>query len=369
MLSFIRSGLAALHDAAGSAVSVCKVSKQARQWEKSRAGYLAGLEFTRSIRFSLLLSTVIITAGLFALAAHAEYPQRPIRIVVPYSPGGGTDINARSILPRLVEQWGQQIVVDNRPGGNAIIGTNIVAKSDPDGYTILFSASSEISTNVSLFKDLPYDPVKDLQPVTLASTTPVIVVAHPSTGIKTVKQLVAAAKQRNFAYASVGTATPQHLVGEWLKSVAGIDMTHIPFKGAGPALVDTVAGHVPVGFIALLPAVAHVRAGKLNAVAVTGDARSIALPDVPTMKEAGYGEIDLVQWYGVFVPAKTPRSIVDKVNKTVNEALNQVDVKSRLLASGAAVRADTTPEQFGDFVRNEIDKNRRVLQIANVKGE
>ncbi len=315
------------------------------------------------------LAAVALAAGVPPAAAQQNYPQRPVRVVVPYAPGGGTDINARSIAPILIEQFGQQVVVDNRPGGNAIIGTNIVAKAAPDGYTVLFSASSEIVTNVSLFKNLPYDPVRDLQPVTLASTTPVIIVAHPSTQFKTVKDLVGSAKTRKFSYASVGTASPQHLVAEWLKSVAKVDITHIPFKGAGPALADNVAGHVPVGFIALLPAVPHVKSGRLNALAVTGDARSVALPETPTLKEAGYPEINLYQWYGVFVPAGTPRFIVDRLNRTVNAALNLPNIKARLAASGADVLANTTPEQFGQFVKREIEKNRHALRIAGVQSE
>jgi tripartite-type tricarboxylate transporter receptor subunit TctC len=304
-----------------------------------------------------------------AAPAQQDYPQRPIRVVVPYAAGGGTDINARSVAPRLTERWGQTVVIDNRPGGNAQIGTEIVARAAPDGYTLLFSASSEIVTNISLFKNVPYDPLKDLEPVTLASTTPVIIVAHPSTGLRSVKDMVAAAKTRKLSFASVGSGSPQHLVGEWLKSVARIDMTHIPFKGAGPALNDTLGGHVPVGFIALLPTVPHVKAGRLNALAVTSGTRSSALPEVPTMKEAGFPEIELVQWYGVFAPARTPRAIIDRLNKEINAILHLPEVKERLAAGGADVLATTTPAQFAQFVRQEIDKNRRIIQTAGVKGE
>jgi tripartite-type tricarboxylate transporter receptor subunit TctC len=314
-------------------------------------------------------AAAVVCANATPVAAQPDYPTRSIRVVVPYSVGGGTDINARNVAPKLVERWGQQIVIDNRPGGNAIIGTDIVAKAVPDGHTILFSASSEIATNVSLFKNVPYDPVTDLQPVTLASTTPLIIVAHPSIQVKSVKELIVAARQRNLSYASVGTGSPQHLAGEWLKSIAKFDMTHIPFKGAGPALIDNVAGHVPVGFQALLPAVPHVKSGRLNALAVTSAERSPALAEVPTLKEVGYPDIELVQWYGVFVPVKTPRAIVEKINHEINAILNLPDVKARLAAGGADVRADTSPAQFERFVRAEIDKNRYVVRIAGVKGE
>jgi tripartite-type tricarboxylate transporter receptor subunit TctC len=320
-------------------------------------------------RFTAMSAALLLAANVSTVAAQSDYPKRPLRIVVPYSVGGGTDINARSVAPKLTERWGQQVVVDNRPGGNQIIGTDIVAKAVPDGHTILFSASSEISTNISLFKSIPYDPVNDLQAVTLASITPVIIVAHPSIQVKSVKDLIAAARQRNLSYASVGTGSPQHLAAEWLKSIAKFDMTHIPFKGAGPALIDNVAGHVPVGFQALLPAAPHVKSGRLNALAVTSAERSPALAEVPTLKEVGYPEIELVQWYGVFVPAKTSRAIVEKIGHEINEILNLSDVKARLAAGGADVRADLSPAQFERFVRAEIDKNRHVIRVAGVKGE
>ena len=321
-------------------------------------------------RFSVTARVLVcVLTAIAAIGAHAQanYPLRPVRIVVPYAPGGGTDINARNVAPRLAERWGQTVVIDNRPGGNAMIGTDIVAKAAPDGYTVLLSASSEIVTNISLFKNMPYDPLKDLEPVTLASNTPVIISAHPSTGVRSIKELVATAGQRKYSFASVGTASPQHLAGEWLKSLAKIDMVHIPFKGAGPALNDHLGGHVPIGFLSLLPVVPHAKAGRLHALAVTSGARSPALPDVPTMKEVGYPDIEIVQWYGVFLPAKTPREIVDKLNKDMNAIFNLPEVKERLAAGGADVTATTTPEQFGKFVRAEIDKNRRIIQVAGVK--
>jgi len=316
-----------------------------------------------------VLGTLVAALAAFSVAAQTNYPSRPIRIVVPYAPGGGTDINARNVSPRLTERWGQTVVIDNRPGGNAMIGADIVAKAAPDGYTILLSASSEIVTVTSLFKSVPYDPLKDLEPVTLASNTPVVITAHPSTGVKSIKELIATAGQRKYSYASVGTASPQHLAGEWLKSLAKIDMVHIPFKGAGPAMNDNLGGHVPIGFLSLLPVVPHAKAGRLYALAVTSAARSSALPDVPTMKEVGFPDIELVQWYGVFVPAKTSRAIIDKLNKDMNAIFNLPDVKERLAVGGADVLATTTPAEFGKFVRVEMEKNRRVIQIAGVKME
>lgn len=314
---------------------------------------------------------VAVATGAIAASVQTSnnYPSRPVRIVVPYAPGGGTDINARNVAPKLHDLWRQTVVIDNRPGGNAMIGADIVAKAAPDGYTMLLSTSSEIVTVQNLFKKVPYEALKDFEPVTLASNTPVIITAHPSTQVKTIKELVATASQRKYSFASVGTASPQHLAGEWLKTLAKIDMVHIPFKGAGPALNDNLGGHVPIGFLSLLPAVPHVKAGRLNALAVTSGTRSPALPEVPTMKEAGYADIELVQWYGVFLPAKTPREIVDKVNTDMNRMFNLPDVKERLAAGGADVLATLTPAQFGQFVRSEIEKNRRIIQASGVKAE
>lgn len=322
--------------------------------------------FSVATRASL---TALAAIAAVSASAQSNYPSRSVRIVVPYAPGGGTDINARQVQPKLYERWGHSPVIDNRPGGNAMIGADIVAKATPDGYTVLMSASSEIATNVSLFKRMPYDPLRDLMPVTLVSNTPVVIVAHPSTGVKSIKELVATAKQRHYSYSSVGTASPQHLVGEWLKNLAKIDMTHIPFKGAGAALTDNLGGHVPIGFLSLSPVVPHAKAGRLNALAVTSGRRSTSMPDTPTMKEVGYPDIELVQWFGVFVPANTPRAIVERLNRDMNVVFNLPDVKENLAQVGADVIANLTPEQFGRFVRVEIEKNRKVIAIAGVKVE
>lgn len=313
------------------------------------------------------LSALMLCATL--AAAQSTYPTRPVRIVVPYAPGGGTDINARHVAPKLTERWGQTVVIDNRPGGNAMIGADLVAKAAPDGHTILLSTSSEIVTVVHLFKNMAYDPAKDLEPVTLASNTPVVITAHPSVGVKTIKELVAVAGKRKLSFASVGTASPQHLAGEWLNSLAKINMAHVPFKGAGPALNDNLGGHVPVGFLSLLPVVPHAKAGRLNVLAVTSAQRSPALPEIPTMKEVGYPDIELVQWYGVFVPAKTPRALIDKLNTDMNTSFNLPEVKERLAAGGADVLATFTPLEFARFVRAETEKNRKIIQAAGVKVE
>jgi tripartite-type tricarboxylate transporter receptor subunit TctC len=321
------------------------------------------------------MATRIIVGAALAAAlsagAHAQtFPNKSVRIIVPYAAGGGTDLNARPVAQKLTERWGQSVVVDNRPGGNAGIGTELVAKSAPDGYTLLFHASSEIVTNVSLFKKVPYDPVKDFVPITLASTTAVIIVTHPSLPVKSMKDLVALAKARpgSLSYASVGTGSPQHLAGELLNSVAKIDMAHIPFKGAAPALIDVLGGHVPVGFIALLPAVPHVKTGKLTALAVTTKERSSALPEVPTTAETGYPNVDLYQWYGVLAPAGTPREVTDKLAKDFVWALTLPDLKEKLGRDGCDVVANS-PQEYAAFIKSEIEKNARVIKSANVSVE
>ena len=317
----------------------------------------------------LMYAGGIAAAMLCAGVTSAQnYPNRPVRIIVPYAAGGGTDLNARPVAQKLTERWGQSVVVDNRPGGNAMIGSDAVAKAAPDGYTLLFHASSEIVTNVSLFKKVPYDPIKDFAPITLASTTAVIIVTHPSLPAKNVKQLIALAKSRPGAlsYASVGTASPQHLAGEMLKGLAAIDMQHIPFKGAGPALIDVLGGHVPVGFIALLPTVPHVKTGRLIAHAVTTAQRSGALPEVPTMIESGFPGFELAQWYGVLAPAATPKDILAKLSADFVWALTLPDVKERLTKDGCDVVAGS-PEQLAAYIKTEIEKNARIIKAANVR--
>ena len=322
------------------------------------------------MKTSICAAAIAAASLLAATAAAQPYPNRPVRIIVPYAAGGGTDLNARPVAQKLTERWGQSVVVDNRPGGNAMIGSDAVAKAAPDGYTLLFHASSEIVTNVNLFKKVPYDPVRDFAPITLASTTPVIIVTHPSVPAKNMKQLIALAKARPGAlsYASVGTASPQHLAGEMLKGITSIDMQHIPFKGAGPALIDLLGGHVPVGFIALLPTVPHVKTGRLVAHAVTTAQRSGALPEVPTMIESGFPGFELAQWYGVLAPAATPKDILAKLSADFVWALNSPDVKERLTRDGCDVVAGSA-EQLAAYIKSEIEKNARIIKAANVRVE
>jgi len=258
---------------------------------------------------------VALLSGIAAPAAAQNYPAKSIRFIVAYAPGGGTDVTARPIAAKLSERYGQSVFVDNRAGGNGMIGADLVAKSAPDGYTVLVSASSEMSMNVALFSKMPYDPVKNFAPVTLVSVSPPLLLVHPSVPVKSVKELIALAKAQpgKLAYASVGIGSPQHFAGELLNLEAKIKMNHVPYKGAAPALIDLVGGHVPVGMIAVVVAIPHIKTGRLRPLAVTALKRSPSLPEVPAISETLPG-FDIGQWFAVWVPAGTPPEIVKKLN-------------------------------------------------------
>jgi tripartite-type tricarboxylate transporter receptor subunit TctC len=316
----------------------------------------------------LWVGVVLALAGGFAKAQ--TYPAKSIRIVVPYPAGGGTDITARPIAARLSEKWGVSVVIDNRGGATGMIGAELVAKAPGDGYTLLLSAASEVALNVALFPKMAYDPVKDLQPITLATVTPAIFVVHPSLPVKTVKEFVALARARpgQIAYASVGTGSPQHFAGELLRLLAKVDITHIPFKGAAPALTDVLGGHVPSGFIALLPAIPHVKAGRLVPLAVSSKKRAGALPEVPAMSEVGYPDFDISQWFAAWAPAGTPKDIVDRLNAEMVAIIRSPDYQKRMTEQGTDAVGGTASE-LGAFQRAEIEKYRRIARDAKIKGE
>src|SRR5688572_17118850 len=266
-------------------------------------------------------------SGLAAAAAAQGFPAKPIRFVVAYPMGGGAEYTARPIAQELTKRWGQTVFVESRSGGSAMIGTDHVAKSPPDGYTLLLSASSEVSMNVVLFKKMPYDPVRDLQPVTLVGTTPPVLLAHPSLPVKSVKELVALARAKPGAlsYASIGNGTPHHFAGELMKVTFKIDMVHVPYKGAAPALIDIIGGHVPIGLTAPTTAIPHVKAGRLRALAVTSEKRSGAMPDVPSVAEAGAPGFDIVQWYAIWMPAKPNKELLEKLHAEIVRIIHSPD--------------------------------------------
>jgi tripartite-type tricarboxylate transporter receptor subunit TctC len=306
-----------------------------------------------------------------AQAQNAQpYPSKAVRVVVPYPNGGGTDFTARPIAARLSEHWGVPVIVDSRPGASAMIGTDIVAKSAPDGYTILISASSEVSMNAALFKKMPYDPVLDLQPITLIGSTPPLILSHPSLPVKSFKELIAFAKARPgvLSYASIGNGTPQHFAGELIKSTFKIDLAHVPYKGAAPALIDMLGGHVPFGIVAPTVALPHVKSGKLRALAQTSAQRSSSMPDIPTVNESGGAGFDIVQWYAAWLPAKTPKDIVDKLHDEIVRIVQSPDYKQRQLDVATDV-IGSSAQALADFQKVEIEKYKKIGAAAGIKPE
>jgi len=315
-------------------------------------------------------AVAVAAAGLAGTALAQGYPAKTIRIVVAYPMGGGAEFTARPIAQKLTERWGQPVFVESRSGGSAMIGTDFVAKSPPDGYTMLLSASSEVSMNVVLYRKMPYDPVRDLQPVTLVGTTPPLLLAHPSMPVKSVKELVALARARPGAlnYASIGAGSPQHFAGELLKTTFRIDMAHVPYKGAAPALIDMIGGHVPIGLVAPTVAVPHVKSGRLRALAVTSAQRSASMPEIPTVAEQGAPGFDIVQWYGVWLPAKTPRDILDKLNGEIVRIVQSPEYRQRQQEVATDI-IGTSPEALGSFQKSEIEKYRRIAAAAGINPE
>jgi tripartite-type tricarboxylate transporter receptor subunit TctC len=298
-----------------------------------------------------------------------SYPTRPIRLVVPYPPGGPLDIMARAIGQKLTEAWHQPVVVDNRAGAGGNIGADLVAKSPADGYTLLMGAVATHAINPSLYSKIPYDPVKDFAPVALVAQVPNILVVNPAVPAKTVRELIelARAKPGYLNFASGSTGSTGHLAGELFNTMAGVKMVHIPYKGAAPATADLLAGQVQLMFDNLASALPNVKAGKLRALAVTTLARSPAMPDLPTIAESGLPGFDLTTWFGLMVPAGTPPEIVAKLNAEVVRALNANDMRERLEKMGAEPPANNTPEHFAAFIRAEAAKYARVVKDSGAK--
>ena len=318
------------------------------------------------MRAVVLLASALACA---ATSAQPAYPTRPVRFIVPSAAGGGTDIIARAISLKLAESLGQQFVVDNRPGAGQMIGIELAAKAPPDGHTILMAAST-LAINPVMYKKVSYDPLRDFAPVTQAASLPNVLVVHPSLPVNSVAELIAYAKQRpgqlNFASAGIGTS-PQMSI-ELLKSMAGIDMVHIPYKGTAPGVVDLLAGQVLVMAPNLLTALPHIKSGRLRALAVTSAKRTQALPEVPTVAESGLADYDSTQWYGVLAPAGTPREIVTRLHDEIVRALRDAEVGKRLAADGADA-VGSSPEEFAAFIKSESEKWAKVAAAAGIKAE
>ncbi len=313
------------------------------------------------------LWAVATIAALCALQASAqEFPARAIRIVVPSSPGGGTDILARQIATRLTERWGQQVVVDNRPGAGQMIGLELVAKAPADGYTLVVTATP-LAINTVLFKKVPYDPIRDFAPVTQIAAMPNLLVSHPSLPARTVAQVITLAKARpgELTYSSSGIGTGPHLTMELFNYMTGVKIEHVPYKGTNPAMIDTISGHVQLLMSTLLPPLPHLKPGRLRAIAVTGATRVSSLPEVPTIAEGGVKGYEVVGWYGMAAPANTPRAVVNKLQAEVASILKAPETREKLAAEGAEP-VGSTPDEFGAFVRAEIDKWSKVVKAANI---
>ena len=331
------------------------------------------MQFTKMhVRWFMLLLCANVSGLASALSAAGNviesYPDRPIRLVVPVAPGGSSDGVARVIAQKLTEQWKQQVVVDNRAGAAAIIGTNIVAKADPDGYTLVL-VSLRHSVNPSLLK-MPFDSVQDFAPVTMTAAVGNVLVVNPKSPINSVKDLIALAKQKpgelNFASSGIGGAP--HLTGEFFALKTGIKLTHIPYKGGGPAVADVVGGNVTMSFASMTSALPFIRSSRLRPLAVSSKTRSLQLPEVPTMAQAGVADVFVLDWQGVLSPRGTPKPIVDKLSGAIRGILKDPDAAKRLSAMGLDVIA-STPDEFGKAIAADVKRWAEVVKTANIKAE
>jgi tripartite-type tricarboxylate transporter receptor subunit TctC len=324
------------------------------------------ISFNRCLPAALLM----LCATLLPADAIAQgYPNKPIKMVTGYAPGGTSDILARLMAQQLNKSLGQTVIVDNRPGAGGNIGTDFVAKSAPDGYTLVMGASGPLAINMSLFAKMPYDNVKDLAPIAQVAAVPLVLVVHPTVTAKNLKELIAAmkAKPNDFSFGSAGNGTPQHLSGELFKSMAGgLDITHIPYKGTGPALSDLLGGQIKVMFETTIAVLPHIKAGKLRAIAVTTGTRSPELPDVPTIAESGVPGYESIAWYGMAAPAGTPREIITKLNAETVKIMKSPEISKRLKEMGSHLEPGS-PEQFAAFIKAETAKWAKVVKESGAK--
>ena len=299
-----------------------------------------------------------------------NYPSRPVRFIVSLAPGGGTDFVARVIAGRLSEVWAQQVVVDNRPGAGSIIGAEVAAKAPADGYTLLMATNSML-TQPSLFKNLPYDVTKDFAPVTLALRAPLLLTAHPSLGVSNLKELIALARAKpgELTYASPALATTGHLGGELFKLVTKVDILHIPYKGAGSAIANLLAGEVKLMYSSPPAVVMHVKAGKLKALGVTGAKRAAQAPEIPTFEESGVSGVEAYDFYGILAPAGTPKPVIAKLNAKIIEVLNMPDIANRFAVTQYAEVVGSTPDELRKFIVAEVARWGKVIRDANIRAE
>jgi len=325
----------------------------------------------KRMQWAALASAVALLAAAGAAAQTADdFPNRPIRIIVPQAAGSGVDLQARVLAQKMGELWGQQGVVENRPGANAIVGMEAVAKATPDGYTLAYAPVSSVTTNSFIYKKLPYDAVRDFAPITQTTANPLGAIANPASGIKSIKDLVERAKQSpgKINYGSFGIGNMTHLMGVLLSLAAGIEMTHVPYRGQTPEITDILAGQIPVGFTTTAGVADLVEAGKLDLLATFGAERDEQFPNTPTPTEAGYPSVVVVGWSGLLAPAGTPPAIIAKLYAGMVKALAMPDVKEAILKQGSKAVSSKSPEDFARYIKSESEKFYPVIKAAGLEG-
>jgi tripartite-type tricarboxylate transporter receptor subunit TctC len=318
------------------------------------------------------LRLVLLLLACFAAGAQAQaWPVKPVRIVVAYPPGGGIDVMARQIGERLTSAWGQPVVVENKPGANTIIATDAVAKSPPDGYTVLMTTDATFSINPHLYKKLPYDAQRDFIPVTMLVLLQQMLVAHPSLPANTVDELIklAKAKPGSINYASYGSGSQPHLAGEMLKNKAGIDLVHVPYKGISLAVPAVMSGEVQLTFAGIATSAAPLKAGRIKALAIGGARRSPLFPQVPTFTELGYPEVETHAWFGLFLPAGSPKEAVSRIHTDVKRVLDEPEFRQKQLIDRGYDVAGSTPEEFERYIRGDSERRARAVKISGAKAE
>jgi tripartite-type tricarboxylate transporter receptor subunit TctC len=316
----------------------------------------------------VVLTLVAVAAGL--PAAGQSYPVKTVRIVIGLSAGGGTDVLTRIIAQRLTESWGQNVIVENRPGASGFIAGELVSKAPPDGYTLIMGAQSGLAVAPAIYGRAPYDTLKDFAPVTLVGSTPLIMIAHPSFPVRTFAEFVPYAKKNGdrLTFGSGGVGSTPHMAGELLNSLLAIRMNHVPYKGESPAIADTLAGQIPIMFGNLPVALPHVKSGKLRGLANTAAARSRLLPELPTVAESGFKGFAIATWYGLLAPAGTSAEVVGRIRNGVSQAVAQPETRERLAGMGVEVAANT-PEEFAAYLRSEVARYAKVVKESNIKPE
>jgi len=313
----------------------------------------------------------VFTLLFFAGTAIAQsWPARPVRLISPFAPGGGADITSRAVAQKLTGLLGQQVIVDNRGGAGGMLGVDLAAKSPADGYTLVMGTIGPIAINPSLLSKMPYDPIRDLAPISQAAVAVNVLVVHPSLPVKSVKEFIALAKSRpkDLNYGSSGSGAADHLAGELFNAMVKVKMTHVPYKGGAPAMLDLVGGNVQLVFSTLSTATAAIEGNRVRALAVAGSQRFAGMPDLPTMSEAGLKGFEVNNWYGLFAPAGTPKDIITRVSADAGKALSMADVKKRLMEAGI-IAESSSPEAFAAYIRAETDKWGKVIRDANIKAD